>query len=475
MLSNFCHTIYENLRQHPGQACLVWPQPAGPARPYTGADILARTEAFRRQLTNAQVLPGQAVLIAVPVSVELVAALLGTMAHGAVPVLPPAGAGPLALLGLLRRHSIRQAAVGRALAGRYGWLLRLTGVQPLVPDLSTNPAVDVQPPMAVPPDQPALVSHSSGSTGQSKAIRRSHRVLTAQHEVLKQVFPPWPGQRDFPLFPNVLLHNLAVGAVSILPDVPWGRLADFDAARVARQLHSEGVETLTGNVFYFTHLSAFLRSQNHPLLRVRAVGVGGSPVPEKLLTELQKCFPHATIHGIYGSSEAEPIAVRTAGTSPAPPRNGYYAGPVVAGLECRLRKIGQLQLPNGQAYDVGEILVSGPHVAADNWLATGDFGYFDERQHLWLTGRQGNETLVQGVQHYQVEHVLQHLPGVERVAARAQGSGFAVFVQGRVVEETIRAALEAQFPPGLCRQVHFRAQLPVDARHLSKIRYAALR
>ena len=72
------------------------------------------------------------------------------------------------------------------------------------------------------PNQPALIAHTSGSTGQPKQIVRTHAVLSAQHAVLKAVFPPWPGQQDFPLFPNVLLHNLASGAASILPKVPWG-------------------------------------------------------------------------------------------------------------------------------------------------------------------------------------------------------------------------------------------------------------
>ncbi|QIX60535.1 AMP-binding protein [Hymenobacter sp. BT18] len=475
MTTNFCQALYENLLRNPEQVCLVWPQPAGPPRRYTGQELLRAVAGFRQQLAAQGVRSGAAVLVAVPVSLELVAALLGVMAHGAIPVLPPAAVSPWQLVKLLRYHQIRTAAVSEAAARRYGWLLRLVGVRALRPSSVTASLTFLEQPVAVPADQAALVSHSSGSTGQAKAIRRSHRVLTAQHTVLKAVFPPWLGQRDFPLFPNVLLHNLAVGAVSILPDIPWGQLSQFRPEKVVQQLQDEQVETLTGNVFYFRSLGRLLSQQRQALPHVKAVGIGGSPVPEWLLQSLKICFPHATIYGIYGSSEAEPIAVRAAEDASASPRAGYYVGPVVAGLDCQLRPCGQLLLPEGRTVEAGEILVRGAHVAAAGWLATGDFGYFDEQNHLWLTGRQGNAEVVRGVQHYQVEHVLQHLSGVEQVAAKPYGQGFAVYVQGAATEAAVRAALEAEFPPGLCAHVHFRAHLPLDNRHLSKVRYAALR
>jgi len=176
-------------------------------------------------------------------------------------------------------------------------------------------------------DQPALISHSSGSaSGRPTAVRRSHRVLQAQHEALRRQFPPWAGQRDFPLFPNVILHNLSVGALSIVPDLAQSRLAQLDPARIAAQLAAERVETLTGNVFFFTRLVAHLRLHPATFPAVRAPGIGGSPVPECLLAAVQKHFPQATCHVIYGASEAEPIAVRAVAGPALDPRLGYCVG-----------------------------------------------------------------------------------------------------------------------------------------------------
>jgi hypothetical protein len=94
---------------------------------------------------------------------------------------------------------------------------------------------------------------------------------------------------------------------------------------------------------------------------------------------------------------------------------------------------------------------------------------------LYLTGRQGNERLHRGVQHYQLEHLLYHLPGVERVAARSDAAGFTLFVQGTAKRHDIEELLAKNFPNCPLCDVVFRAALPVDARHHSKILYDQLR
>lgn len=477
---NFYQHVHRTLGQQADEVLLVWPGAgsAGAAATYTGRELAARLGAYQQLLAGQGVQPTQPVLLLLPVGVELICGLLAVMSRGAVPVLPPAGVSARGLLALRRRSGIRAALAPSKLARRYGWLTRGLGLR-LLSTPASAADTPAQAPEPVAAGLPALVSHSSGSTGRPKAIRRSHQVLTAQHEVLRQVFPPWAVQRDFPLFPNVLLHNLAVGARTVLPDVPWGRLADFDPARVLAQLAEAGIETLTGNVFYFRRLLDHARRHPVALPAVRAVGVGGSPVPEQLLQGLQELLPQAAVYGIYGSSEAEPIAVRRyePGAAPVDPRQGYCVGPVVAGLQCQLRGNGAgVELPDGRRA-VGEILVRGAHVAAEpgSWLATGDYGYFDDEQRLWLTGRQGNAAVHGGVQHYQLEHFLQHLPGVVRAAARATATGFTVYVQGTASPAEVTAALAAGFPAGLCNQVHLRAHLPVDSRHLSKILYDQLR
>lgn len=500
---NFAERLFTALHREPAQEVLRWPaaQPGATPLRVSGAALLARVRAWQLALEATGPLPvGTPVLLAHPSSPELVAALLAVMGLGAVPVLPPAGASSSTLYHLLKTERITLAIVTPGTQRRLGWLGRLVGCRCVA-----APAVahyddwaDVLPgtlatPLlrAVHPEQPALVSHSSGSvSGRPTAVRRSHRVLQAQHEALRTQFPPWPGQRDFPLFPNVILHNLAVGVLSIVPDLPGGRLAQLDPARIVAQLTAERVETLTGNVFYFEQLLAYLGHCPATFPAVRALGVGGSPVPERLLAGLRRCFPRAACYVIYGASEAEPIAVRLV-AGPAPdPRLGYCVGQPHAGLNLKLDHPQPVWQPGGAGaalgtpdghprYQAGEMLVRGPHVAqaAGAWLATGDFGYFDDAGQLWLTGRRGAATPVHGVGHYQLEHCLRQLPGVAQVAAlpRADGAAFDVWVAGDISAEAVRAAGAVAFGPGLVGRVTHLDRLPVDSRHLSKIRYDLLR
>jgi acyl-CoA synthetase (AMP-forming)/AMP-acid ligase II len=485
MAANFYAHIAHTLRTRPTEILLTFPaltpgESGGeyvPPAHYSGEHIELAAAVARWQLFIAGVRPGQRVLLLVPVSFHLITTLLGVLAHGAVVVLPPAGASRKQLLKLARLGQVTAVVV----AGRPGFVLQLLAWFYRLKLIGTDMFCDASPdtpPAIVPPDQPALISHTSGSTGQPKQIVRTHAVLSAQHAVLKTVFPPWPGQRDFPLFPNVLLHNLATGAASILPKVPWGNFSEFYPPLIVEQLLDFEVQTLTGNVFYFQKLLPFLQQQVGGFPAVKALGLGGSPVPEWLGHELKPLFPNATIYVIYGSSEAEPIAVRPLNTLLENPALGYAVGRVHPSLELQLLPLGELELPGNIRYPVGEIQVRGPHVASatpGGWLRTGDFGYLAADGQLYLTGRQGNEALCQGVQHYQAEHVLQHLPGVVRVAAQPVAAGFVVYVQGMVSEADVRTALAQHFPAGLCAAVHFRAELPVDSRHHSKIRYADVR
>jgi acyl-CoA synthetase (AMP-forming)/AMP-acid ligase II len=498
---NFAERLFTALRHEPAQEVLRWPatQPGATPLSVSGAALLARVRAWQQALEARGPLPaGTPVLLAHPSSPELVAALLAVLGLGAVPVLPPAGAGISTLYHLLKTERIGLAVVAPGTQRRLGWLGRLVGCRCVaVPAAASYEAALQLGPLATPvlravrPEQPALVSHSSGSvSGRPTAVRRSHRVLQAQHEALRTQFPPWAGQRDFPLFPNVILHNLVVGVLSIVPDLPGGRLAQLDPARIAAQLTAERVETLTGNVFYFEQLLAHLGQYPATFPAVRALGVGGSPVPERLLMALRRCFPHAACYVIYGASEAEPIAVRRLAGSPLDPRLGYCVGQPNAGLRIKLdqpQPVWQSTTPathlgnyeNAAPYQAGEVLVRGLHVAQapGAWLATGDFGYFDAAGQLWLTGRRGAAALVRGVGHYQLEHCLRQLPGVAQVAAlpRADGSAFDVWLAADLSAEAVHAASAAAFGPGLVGRVTHLDQLPVDGRHLSKIRYDLLR
>ncbi|MBC8109472.1 MAG: AMP-binding protein [Verrucomicrobia bacterium] len=241
------------------------------------------------------------------------------------------------------------------------------------------------------------------------------------------------------------------------------------------QIQNEQINTLTGNVFYFTQLIQFLADHNQTISHVKAIGVGGSPIPEFLLEAIKKYFVGATVYVIYGSSEAEPIATRKVETLEMPFK-GFCVGKVSPHLELFIEEKNEINVGK-DSFPVGEILVRGKHVALkkdEDWLHTGDFGYLNEQQ-LFLTAREGNEKPIKNTQHYQLEHTLLNLKGVEKVAALALDTGFEVFIVSNTPEKELRNELSQYFEENIVSQFHFRKKLPVDNRHQSKILYKLLK
>ena len=472
---NFYQNIDDVLIRNRAKALIIWPGHDGRPETFTGADIKLKVDNTSALLHSQGVGTGDKVMLALPVSIDALCSILALQKIGAIPVLPPSKSKPAAVIRLLRTNNTDTILFTKSPAIPIRLALHIFRIKPIVLlkdfPVIKNPAIE-----NVPPQQEALISFSSGSTGQPKAIRRSHAVLTAQHLVLKQIFPPQAAQRDFPLFPNILLHNLSIGVLTIMPAIPGFVLEQMDAKIITRQIEEMQVTTLTGNVFYFKKIIQQLEANPGGYNQVTAIGIGGSPVPENIVASLREYFPSADCFIIYGSSEAEPIAIRKIeNNSLENPANGYCVGKPVESIQLRIEGENTLVTSFGEQQS-GEVLVQGAHVATSDkkWLKTGDYGYLAANGMLYLTGRKGNQTPHKGIQHYQLEHVLNQHAGVELSAAISTADGFNVFYNGAAGITEVSALLRHNFPVGIINKIVFRPFIPVDARHLSKVLYGKL-
>ncbi len=470
MTSNFYSGIQRNLLAYPEKVFIKWPVDSK-NKEYTGAELLEGISLFGQSLAKHKIEPGEKVLIAIPFSYKMVCALLGVMAIGAIPVLPPAASTKQDLIRLIRQQKITAIALqDPSLSQKI--LFRILRVK-IISAVSAQKYF-VPEPQFVPEDQAALISFSSGTTGRPKAVLRTHKILQAQHQALRQSFPTSPDQQDFPLFPNVLLHNLSLGITTIIPNIPRFDLQQLEPSKIIEQLLKEEIDSLTGNVYYFKKLKSYLAEKNILLPGVRDLGIGGSPVPEFLAHQLKKHFVNANIHIIYGSTQAEPIAVRNISGDPKDPSLGFCIGKVHPDLELRI-KAGNKILDPDTPFNSGSIEVKGAHVVSENeWLVTGDFGYLNEEGELYLTGRAGNEKSIQGISHYQLEHVLLHIPGVEHAAAIVEGAGFKIIFQGKAASKELEILLKTKFPTIVISAIQQIDKMPLDNRHHSKILYKDL-
>lgn len=153
--------------------------------------------------------------------------------------------------------------------------------------------------------------------------------------------------------------------------------------------------------------------------KLRSIIIGGAPCYPKTVEIIKLAFPDAIIRIVYGSTEAEPISSILAeelldyynlnefqGLAVGSIHH-YSNVKIIPVLDHELHKLNEIELENLELKQnsIGEIIVKGPHVLRNYlnneiaekqnkiiteksvWHRTGDSGYLDENNRLFLTGR----------------------------------------------------------------------------------------
>jgi acyl-CoA synthetase (AMP-forming)/AMP-acid ligase II len=463
---------------------------------------------------------GDAVLVFQPMSLELYVALLAAFRLGLVAMFLDPSAG--------REHIERCCALHAPrgfIAGFKAHLLRL-----LAPALRRIPIKFVigsyfpgairwsrartLPPLSriepVAPDTPALLTFTSGSTGQPKAAVRSHGFLLAQHRALADSLHLTHGDIDLATMPIVLLANLASGVTSLIPPVDLRSPGAIDPAPVVAQVQMHNAVSSVASPAFFERLTRHCAEQRLTLPSFKKLFTGGAPVFPRLLEQMQAMAANAEVVAVYGSTEAEPIAhiarheISDADHHAMLAGKGLLAGVPVSAIQLRIlrdswgRPVGPFDaqefakhcLPPDQP---GEIVVSGGHVLAGYlhgqgdeetkfrvdgvvWHRTGDGGYLDVAGRVWLLGRCSARIEDQhGILYpFAAETAVYQDARVRRTAMVAHKGRriLAVeFYDGTTVDlELLRAALAWTH----LAEIRVCRRIPVDKRHNAKIDYPAL-
>jgi len=388
------------------------------------------------------------VMLMLPMSIDLYASLLGVLNNGGVAVfIDP-------WVGLRRMIQLARAAAPDQWIGTWkSVLIRLlsgaAGFSPPKRSGGLKPAA---------PQDAAIITFTTGSSGTPKQVIRTHRILIAQHERLAEAFPPKEGDVDLCTFPIFALNNLALGVTTVIPPIDLKRIDALDPHEVARA--AKNATTATASPPLFDKLATI---EERP--RFRRILTGGAPVTDAQLRAWIAAWPDAEIVIAYGSSEAEPVAHIEARERLAAGGKGYLAGRMVNGVNAKLDLIDD---------EVGELLIRGEHVASENeWHRMGDTGWFDEEGRFRIAGRVHSTIRRHGVAvHAQL--VEQAARGddarIRRVAAIGVNERLIVVVESDDdVAEDVKKRVDAD------EVIVRREPLPVDPRHNSKIDYAKLR
>lgn len=498
---------------------------SGPtARRLGYGELWRRASACAAGLRARGLEPGDRAVVMAPMSFELYVLLLGVIQAGAAAVFVdpwvPARriaafcrhAQPKAFLGVARSHLLRllepellripvTVTTGRRL-GR--WPARWT-----LAELEAEPGDGAIAPRA--DSDSALITFTSGSSGEPKGADRSHGFLRAQRRALEAAFGPPPTGVDLPLFPVFALANLAARACSVIPDVDFRRVENPDAARLLEQMRFHGVGSCTASPAFLDQLAERALQAQGEAPELRRILAGGAPVGDDQLRLWRRAFPAARILVVYGSTEVEPVAhldleerLALAGGG-----SGVCMGRPVAGLRARILELRppaegapppSVDAPPG---DIGELALCGEHVcrgyfrnpAADRehkfvdgdgrlWHRMGDTGRLDGEGRFWLAGRVHSTVFAPGGTRHAalVEAAARRLFGPGQYAALGVGdpaNAQRLLLAARPASGSLDPAAAMGRMEEAGERVDevrvLRRPLPLDPRHRSKIDHRALR
>ena len=359
------------------------------------------------------------------------------------------------------------------------------------------------------PEDSALITFTTGSTNSPKGCDRTHGFLRAQHSAHEEYYFHETRDIDLAMFPVFVLGNLGSGITSVIIDADLRKISAFSPSKVIAQINTYKITSMTCSPALIEPLVDYASKHSIILPSMKKFFTGGGPVNPWLFASLEKIMPNARLFLVYGSTEAEPIALLPSGNVLKDTNDitlqgkGITLGIPVEKIKTRIIRYSRtnlsdiLPLPAGE---IGEIILTGPFVGkkyyhneeafkenkytddqGNIWHRTGDLGYQNESGQLFMLGRinaiiNENDKIRFPLQ---VEPVINHLEDIKKCAyfqldASKKTTALLISVkpgtpQDKAILNIKNKMRELDIHPS---KIIFTDNIPVDKRHNSKVDYS---
>jgi long-chain acyl-CoA synthetase len=275
------------------------------------------------------------------------------------------------------------------------------------------------------PDDICNIYYTSGTTGEPKGVCLTYRNMTAS--MLDSAVGLGLGYDDIWMHAAPMFHLVDAWAVWTMPllgatQVPMA----FDPVRFLTLVQNNRITAAALPPTLINMLCQHPRVKDFDLGSLRFIMFGGSPAPLEVLQLAAQSIPVQYIHA-YGITETSGILTLQRPEDTL--TKAGSAGKTVAHVEAAVIDDDGSPLPNGS---VGEVVVRGERVMREywnkpkatsdairnGWYHTGDMGFFDQDQNLYIVDRKKDMIITGGENVYsvEVENVLAMHPAVMEVA-----------------------------------------------------------
>lgn len=490
MTNNIVEILFENAQKHQEKLAIIHKK-----EKITYGELAYGLKDYAQYFLSKGIKKGDNVLVFVPMTIELYKILCAIFYIGATAVFVDAWADknrldqaltivpckafigcPKAFILKLMSQKVREVGIN-IVSGRIHKPKTEQVIEPATPDTT------------------ALITFTTGSTGLPKAAKRTHEFLLAQHYVLKKHLEPQENDVDLASLPVFVLHNLACGTTSVIPDFNPQKPADINPKKILSDIKNNGVTTSVGSPRFYEKLAEFGEIKG-----LKRIFTGGAPVFPKSAKLLQEKFVDCDVEIVYGSTEAEPISSISTHKLldfKGDIKDGLYVGKPIDDINIKIIKPSDDMIEDFESMwletgEIGEICVEGKHVLKEYynseqaqkfakiyhngqiWHRTGDSGYLDNEGRLFLMGRVKNRFEHNGKEVYvfPIENALLEIDGVE--------IGTVLKIKDKII-----IVAETKIPHGKLEQdlknLNFKfdklviTKIPRDPRHNSKIDYDKLK
>jgi long-chain acyl-CoA synthetase len=376
-------------------------------------------------------------------------AAAGVAPGDVVPVIARNQAGWVtAMLGLIRAGALPAAVNWRLAAPEVAALLRLAGPAAVLTDADcaalarqavsgldhpvpildlTGPDADRPPPRPVDrlrPSEPAILVHTSGTTGRPKLVPLTHQQLITAVVFMKLEVPEAvPGARHLSALPLFHVAGLANLSYTLFTGGHLHLLAGFDPAGFVDELVRRRIQLtqLVPTLIHAVTQEVSSRAEPPDLSHLIEVVYGASPIRPELL-ERAVAVLGCRFRQNYASSETGPLPITSLPPEDHDPARGRLgtAGRPSLGWEVRLGERGEIQV-RGAAPLPGywnDPEATARSLTADGFYRTGDVGTLDADGYLTIVDRLSDLVITGGENVYpaEVEAVLAGHPAVADVA-----------------------------------------------------------